>query len=205
MHTLDKPTLLLNTKKCRANIEKMVQKAQRNNIAFRPHFKTHQSREIGNWFRAYGIDRITVSSPTMANYFAADGWNDITVAFPVNIREIATINALASTIQLNLLVESVETVEQLAQKLKAPVRVFIKADTVYDQLVEHSAEGWGELIPDAYLKKLSQEHGIVQAPVAFIEKIQLGDIVKILPVHSCTTANLYNQYVTTEGEKISRL
>ncbi|MCB9316932.1 MAG: hypothetical protein H6569_12400 [Lewinellaceae bacterium] len=161
MHTLDKPTLLLNTKKCRANIEKMVQKAQRNNIAFRPHFKTHQSREIDNWFRAYGIDRITVSSLTMANYFAADGWNDITVAFPANIREIATINALASAIQLNLLVESVETVEQLAQKLKAPA--------------------------------------------AFIEKIQLGDIVKILPIHSCTTANLYKQYVTTKGEKISRL
>ena len=53
------PTLLLDEKKCQENINFMVQKAKRSNVIFRPHFKTHQSIEVGRWFRAQGVDKIT--------------------------------------------------------------------------------------------------------------------------------------------------
>ncbi len=122
------PTLLLDESKCRNNIKKMAKKAIDNNIIFRPHFKTHQSTEIGKWFREEGIEKITVSSLRMAEYFASDGWKDILVAFPVNILEIETINQLASEIRLSLLVESIETVGFLSKNLKSPVEVYIKAD-----------------------------------------------------------------------------
>ena len=73
----------------------MAGKAHANRLVFRPHFKTHQSHLIGQWFREEGVTKITASSLSMAAYFAEDGWDDITVAFPVNIREMDTINELA--------------------------------------------------------------------------------------------------------------
>ena len=129
---ITKPTLILDEAKCRKNIETMFLKAQKNNVIFRPHFKTHQSLEIGRWYREFGVDKITVSSLNMAKYFSAE-WNDITVAFPVNILEIETINELAENIQLNLLVESVETITFLKQYLKYEVGFFIKIDVGYNR------------------------------------------------------------------------
>lgn len=127
---ITKPTLLLDETRCRHNIERMAQKAQRHGLQFRPHFKTHQSLEIGRWFKDYGVNRITVSSLDMATYFAAE-WSDITVAFPTNILEIGTINRLAANIQLQLVVESVETIRYLAQSLTQTVGIFLKIDVGY--------------------------------------------------------------------------
>lgn len=123
------PTLLLNEAKCRNNINRMAEKAAKNKVIFRPHFKTHQSAEIGEWFREEGVKKITVSSIRMARYFADAGWKDILVAFPVNILEIDAINKLAGRIKLSLLVESADTVKFLSEKLKYRVDVYIKTDT----------------------------------------------------------------------------
>ncbi len=131
------PTLILDEEKCRRNIQRMADKANRNNLIFRPHFKTHQSHEIGRWFRAYGVDKITVSSLNMALYFMEDGWKDITVAFPMNILEIDKINSLASKIKLNLLVESVDALDLIKDKLKHPIHLFIKIDTGYHRTGIH--------------------------------------------------------------------
>ena len=122
------PTLLINEKICRRNITNMAEKAKRNNVTLRPHFKTHQSHEIGRWFREEGTDKITVSSLRMAQYFAEDGWKDILVAFPVNILEIDTINQLAKEIKLSLLVESEDVVSFLQEHLKSAVDIYIKVD-----------------------------------------------------------------------------
>ena len=113
---ITKPTLLLDEQKCRDNIRMMTGKAEKSKVAFRPHFKTHQSLEIGRWFKESGVDKITVSSLEMAVYFAPE-WNDITVAFPVNILEIETINYLAEKINLNLLIESVESASLYAASI----------------------------------------------------------------------------------------
>ena len=117
MKTILKPTLLLDKVRVIRNIERMVEKANTNHVRFRPHFKTHQSAIIGDWFRARGVESITVSSLDMAWYFAQCGWKDILVAFPVNILEIDKINALAADIHLHLLVESPETVQFLEEHL----------------------------------------------------------------------------------------
>jgi len=136
------PTLLLDEEKCRRNIEAMAEKARRHDLLFRPHFKTHQSQELGRWFRDYGVDSITVSSLKMASYFADDGWLDITVAFPVNIREQQRLSALASRVQLNLVAENTESLDALDKLLQSPVRIFIKTDTGYHRtgLGPHQSE-----------------------------------------------------------------
>lgn len=125
------PTLLLDEQKCKVNIRRMCTRAKKAGVNFRPHFKTHQSHEIGRWFRAEGVNKITVSSLSMAEYFAADGWQNITVAFPVNIREISRINRLAEKVQLNLLLENIESINVLQQNLKFKVDAFLKIDIGY--------------------------------------------------------------------------
>jgi D-serine deaminase-like pyridoxal phosphate-dependent protein len=88
------------------NIERMAKKARSSGVRFRPHFKTHQSAQIGEWFKDHGVETITVSSVEMAVYFADHGWQDVTIAFPVNWREIDSINTLAARLRLHLLVDS---------------------------------------------------------------------------------------------------
>ncbi len=124
------PTLLLDEAKCKANIQRMAEKAQKHHIGFRPHFKTHQSLDVGQWFKQAGVTQITVSSFEMAHYFSSQ-WKDITVAFPVNVLEIDRINALAKRIKLNVLVESLESVDFLKTHLDAEIGFFIKIDVGY--------------------------------------------------------------------------
>ncbi len=126
-----KPTLLLDRQKAIRNIKRMADKARANRVRLRPHFKTHQSAEIGQWFREYGADAITVSSIDMALGFAAAGWSDITIAFPVNLRQVAGLNRLAQQVNLGLLVESAETARQLDNLITAPVDVWLKVDAGY--------------------------------------------------------------------------
>ncbi len=128
---ISKPTLMLDKKRVLGNIEEMAGKAKASGVRFRPHFKTHQSAEIGNWFRDFGVTAITVSSLDMATYFAKHGWSDITVAFIVNILEIDKINELAIKIKLNLLVDSKQVLSILNQHLKSRAGMWIKIDTGY--------------------------------------------------------------------------
>ncbi|WP_372776440.1 alanine racemase [Mangrovibacterium sp.] len=128
-----RPTLLLDKEICLRNIARMAEKAKAKGLIFRPHFKTHQSAVIGNWYRQFGVTAITVSSVRMAQYFAQNGWDDITIAFPVNILEINEINALAGQIRLNLLIENLESVEMLSEQISEDVGIFIEIDTGYDR------------------------------------------------------------------------
>jgi len=126
---LERPTLLVNTEIARHNIAFMAEKARQQGVRFRPHFKTHQSAAVGEWFREAGVTAITVSSVDMAVYFADHGWNDITIAFPVNVRQLRTLNALSKRVSLGLLVESAKSVQFLQEQLEAVVDVWIKIDS----------------------------------------------------------------------------
>jgi len=128
MDEIVSPVAVVDEDKCRRNIRHMVKKAKEAGVAFRPHFKTHQSIAIGRWFREAGTEKIAVSSVAMAEYFASDNWQDIMIAFPVNIREISKINELASRIRIGLLIADADIVESLGQKLTAPVDFYIKID-----------------------------------------------------------------------------
>ncbi|MDO8929202.1 MAG: alanine racemase, partial [Bacteroidota bacterium] len=130
---ITRPTLLLNKEIALRNIGNMVRKAENLHLNFRPHFKTHQSAEVGEWFRNAGVNCITVSSFTMANYFADFGWNDITIAFSVNIPEIPEINELAGRIKLNVLIENREGLAALQEQITWHTGVFIKIDTGYNR------------------------------------------------------------------------
>jgi len=126
---VDKPCLLIDEFIARANIHKMAKKARANKVNFRPHFKTHQSETIGEWFRDEGIKSITVSSVDMADYFASCGWTDITIATPVNLLQMKKINEIACVIDLNLVVDSANLAIEMIKILDARVGVYLKIDT----------------------------------------------------------------------------
>jgi len=360
-----RPTLLLDVQRAQRNIAHMAEKAQRSGVRFRPHFKTHQSAAVGEWFREVGVEAITVSSVEMARYFAAHRWNDILIAFPINVREIHKINELAQRIHLHLLVENETAVAHLAELLIAPVDVWIEVDAGYrrsgvpwdgdgvvalaqqiarcermrlrgllthdggtyaarsqDEIVEASIrtterltaarrrlqnfgfggleisvgdtpacsvldrfegvdeirpgnfvfydwmqveigactpdevavvvacpvvsihperneiilyggavhlskesllqrngrltfgavvliekDGWSAPLPDVWVRSLSQEHGVVHAEdaafAALVRRIQVGDLLGVVPIHSCLTADLLKAYRTLEGEYLT--
>ncbi|MCB9233919.1 MAG: alanine racemase [Bacteroidia bacterium] len=106
----------------------MKTRADQAGVHLRPHFKTHQSHEVGRWFREVGVERITVSSVAMAEYFAADGWKDIVIAFPLNVFEIPAINRLAEHVRLGILVQDLVVATTLSQALSHPVNLWLKID-----------------------------------------------------------------------------
>jgi len=129
---ITRPALLLDQAQAQHNLDRLIARIAAAGVQFRPHFKTHQSANVGEWFRARGVTAITTSSLSMARYFADHGWQDITVAVPLNILEMETVRELAGRIQLNLLVDSLPAVAALASGLAADdVRVWIEVDPGY--------------------------------------------------------------------------
>ncbi|NHJ86901.1 MAG: hypothetical protein FK734_15670, partial [Asgard group archaeon] len=63
--------------------------------------------------------------------------------------------------------------------------------------------GWGKIIPNIYISSVSQEHGIVKANEDLMRKVTIGDILFIIPIHSCLTANLLKKYYTLEGKELT--
>jgi D-serine deaminase-like pyridoxal phosphate-dependent protein len=128
---IKKPSLVIDKAKAIKNIRAMKFKAEQNHAIFRPHFKTHQSSIVSDWYKNEGITAITVSSVRMAYFFADMGWKDISIAFPLNIREIEAVTELAGIISLNVLVSNEIHANILAKHLKNNIGVFIKIDTGY--------------------------------------------------------------------------
>lgn len=126
---LKTPALLVDESRARRNIERMAERARRAGVRLRPHMKTHDSPDVGAWFRDAGVEAITVSSLSMARSFAQAGWRDVTVAFPFNVRELDEARELASRVDLGLLVDHETPVNALAAAGIDPVRVWIKIDT----------------------------------------------------------------------------
>ncbi|MEX2411749.1 MAG: alanine racemase [Candidatus Paceibacterota bacterium] len=132
-----RPQLILDEFRCKRNINRLASKAKRQNLQFRPHFKTHQSLEIGKWFREAGVDSITVSSVDMASYFASDGWNDITIAFPFYPGQISALKKLERTVQLRLFINNKNQLSVLSKSLHKPFHVIIEIDPGYGRSGVH--------------------------------------------------------------------
>ncbi|MGV3540705.1 MAG: alanine racemase [Rufibacter sp.] len=360
---ISEPTLLLNEQVARANIRRMAEKARRQNVRLRPHFKTHQSWQVGEWFREEDITAITVSSVKMAQYFARHGWQDITIAFPLNRRQLPQIAELAQLITLGLVITSSSDAIFLREQLSVPANIWVKVDTgarrtgiraedtatldavlqelaqtpqhsfsgflahaghayqarsqgqiaaihedtlqkmgglkernkhnwphlqlslgdtptcsvmedfsgldeirpgnyVFYDLMQHvigscrlediavavacpvvalhpdrhevilyggavhfskdalrepdraplfglivplTETGWGAPLPDTTVVSLSQEHGVVRTSPEVFSQFKVGDLVGVLPVHSCLTADLMKGYTTLLGERLEHL
>lgn len=361
---ISRPTLLLDSEKMEHNIDKMIRIAGEHEVRLVPHFKTHQSKEIGSVFSEKGIEAITVSSVEMAEYFARSGWKDITIAFPFNRLETTAVNTLMENgVRMKLLVTDIDTVNYLAKHLTGALDLLIEIDTGYGrsgvlhsdqetlrtiaeaihaspklnfyglychlgntyhadgieeiqklwsrtieilnalrhglkdistelkirmgdtpgcsvvqdmngvdeigpgnfvfydlvmnyldvctedeiavavacpvvakhedrmevvihggavhfskdhlfdaeeqkffgELVILEEKGWSSIIEGAKLTSISQEHGILRVTEELFETLRIGDVVGILPIHSCLTANLMRSYISFDGQKLEHM
>ncbi len=61
---------------------------------------------------------------------------------------------------------------------------------------------WGTPVAGAYVKAISQEHGTITWEGDSLQEVKPGDLLGILPIHSCLTADLMQEYLTLDGEVI---
>jgi len=78
-----------------------------------------------------------------------------------------------------------------------------KDEAIFGALVNLTENGWEPMSKTYYLKKVSQEHGILSVEDNDVfNQIKVGDILGIIPVHSCLAANLMGKYLTLENKEV---
>jgi D-serine deaminase-like pyridoxal phosphate-dependent protein len=75
----------------------------------------------------------------------------------------------------------------------------------FGKIVLFNSDGWSEPVEGACISGLSQEHGHLLATLPFIQSLKVGDVIGILPAHSCLTATCMRSYTTLDGEKIEMM
>lgn len=73
---------------------------------------------------------------------------------------------------------------------------------IYGRVCRRRGSGWSRILPSTAVSSISQEHGIVKTTAPELKRTKAGDILFILPVHSCLTVNLFKEYVRLDGERI---
>jgi len=128
------PVALVDHKKLCVNIDRMAKKAKENNVALRPHVKTHKCTEIGRLQIESGAQGITVATLREATVFARTGFDDIIYAVPLSRNKISVALDLASDISLKVLVDNPSIVDELAmasRKVGVDIDVMVKIDCGY--------------------------------------------------------------------------
>lgn len=67
--------------------------------------------------------------------------------------------------------------------------------TSFGQVMHATDNGWGGPLGDGYVKSLSQEHGKVHLPKTMIRDVKLGDMLVIVPAHSCLTMAAMGEFI----------
>ncbi|MCA0455951.1 MAG: alanine racemase [Chloroflexi bacterium] len=83
--------------------------------------------------------------------------------------------------------------------------VDLKGRATFGAVCLPTDSGWSDPFEDTYVVSLSQEHGVLQVAPEDFDRIAIGSLVCILPVHSCMTADLMKTVVTLNGEELSML
>ncbi|WP_164742392.1 alanine racemase [Pseudidiomarina mangrovi] len=122
--------MLVDKRKAVANISTMQATAAAAQVALRPHFKTHQSVPIGEWFGPAPSTAIAVSSVAMATRFATAGWRDILLAIPLNPGALSHYQQLAQQLRLGLTIEHEDALDTVAA-VQAPVDIYVELDAGY--------------------------------------------------------------------------
>ncbi len=72
----------------------------------------------------------------------------------------------------------------------------------FGTVVRFTSEGWSKPLEGCYVRAISQEHGILRMSPEEMGKWTIGDMIGILPIHSCLTAEGMGGYETLKGERV---
>ncbi len=73
-------------------------------------------------------------------------------------------------------------------------RLTWQSQVIYGLPVLLTEDGWKMPDSGSSVVSVSQEHGVIQASEQLMQQLDVGDLVGILPVHSCMTADLMAGY-----------
>jgi D-serine deaminase-like pyridoxal phosphate-dependent protein len=73
---------------------------------------------------------------------------------------------------------------------------------IYGIAVAWTADGWDPQHILGRLLRLSQEHGILRLEPEAMPSMRIGDLVYVLPVHACHTADAMKSYLTLDGDRL---
>jgi D-serine deaminase-like pyridoxal phosphate-dependent protein len=68
-----------------------------------------------------------------------------------------------------------------------------------------TAPRWARPLAGAYVARLSQEHGILHLSTPDLARLRVGDLVCILPAHSCLTAQCMGGYRTLSNRRVEMM
>jgi D-serine deaminase-like pyridoxal phosphate-dependent protein len=79
----------------------------------------------------------------------------------------------------------------------------VRGQRMYGYVVPVTPDGWGRIDPKNYMRSVSQEHGVARFDGDFPEGLKAGDLVCVIPVHSCLAVHALDRAITTDGEVFS--
>ncbi len=75
---------------------------------------------------------------------------------------------------------------------------------VFGYLAKTNDKTWTGIDCKSPVVSLSQEHGLVRVSNEKMKEVEIGDVLPVLPIHSCMTANLFPYYKSLKGERIPK-
>ncbi|MFP4228627.1 MAG: alanine racemase [Salinivenus sp.] len=137
---LSTPALLVDRTRLHRNLDRMQATADANDVALRPHIKTHKSIALARRQRDRGAHGLTVATVDEAETFAEAGFEDIRVAYPVTGRDKhERLQALRDEATISFTVDTVIGAEQVAAVYPAddPVDVLLEVDVGHGRCGVH--------------------------------------------------------------------
>lgn len=74
----------------------------------------------------------------------------------------------------------------------------------FGKAVKLEEKGWSTKVI-GNVSRVSQEHGIIKLNDGELAHVKVGDVIGVIPVHSCLTADLQGYYLSTMGERIEKM
>jgi D-serine deaminase-like pyridoxal phosphate-dependent protein len=145
------------------------------------------------------IRTVSAGSSITAPYFtAADGITEIRPGTYI-YNDMRTLSNFACSID-EIAASVLTTVVSVSDE-----RIVVDAGNKTLTMSKTSAHGYGFLPdhPDAQFERLSEEHGVIHMRDAR-DRFQVGDRVKILPIHICVCIDLQRDVFGVQGDQIVR-
>jgi D-serine deaminase-like pyridoxal phosphate-dependent protein len=89
-----------------------------------------------------------------------------------------------------------------AVHLSSQSEELVEGVTMYGYVVPLAEDGWGAIDRRRRVVRISQEHGVITAEEQFLASLAPGDLLAVIPVHSCLAVDLADAAMTTGGTPI---
>ncbi len=132
IHLLDTPSLLLNLNVLEKNLDQISGIAKKNQIKWRPHFKTHKSIQIAKMQMERGACGITVAKLEEAEIMAEAGVDNILIAYPLSSKQkLERLRKLTNTAHVIISIDSKQQGELVNKAFQGAkqIEVWIKVNS----------------------------------------------------------------------------